>query len=82
MSRSSPNQIINSKVPEFMCLCLHAYFKFAQGIKVFEYTEQHHDEMLVTVKTLHVSFASVRFAAYFKNLFAYFIALLIALISA
>ena len=67
MSRSSPNQIINSKVPEFMCLCLHAYFKFAQGIKVFEYTEQHHDEMLVSIKSLHISLTSFCFVAYLKN---------------
>ena len=40
----------------------------AQGIKVFEYAEQHYHKMLVAVKTLHVSLASIRFATYLKNL--------------
>jgi len=34
---------------------------------VFEDAEQHYDKMLVTVKTLHISLASFRFAAYLKN---------------
>ena len=45
--RAATNQIIHSKVPEFMCLSLHAYLKFTQGIKVFKDAEQHHDEMLI-----------------------------------
>ena len=54
-------------MPEFMCLSLHAYLEFAKGIKVFKDAEQHYDEMLVTVKSLHVSLASLRFTAYLKN---------------
>lgn len=52
---------------ELVSLSLHAYLKFAQRIKVFEDAEQHYDKMLVTVKTLHISLASFRFAAYLKN---------------
>lgn len=65
--RTATNQIVHSEVSELMSLRLHAYFKFAQGVKVLEYTEQHYDEMLVTVKTLHISLASFRFTAYLKN---------------
>ena len=44
-----------------------AYLKFAQRSKVFEDAEQHYDEILVTNKTLHISLASFRFAAYLMN---------------
>ena len=65
---TATNQIVHSEVSELVTLRLHAYLKFAQRIKVFEDAEQHYDEMLVTVKTLHVSLASFRFAAYLKDL--------------
>ena len=65
---ASPLQGNHSEVSELVSFCLHAYFKFAQRIKVFEYAEQHYHKMLVAVKTLHISLTSFRFAAYLKNL--------------
>ena len=50
-----------------MCLCFHPNLKFTKGIKVFKNAKQHHNEMLVSVKSLHVSLASFRFTAYLKN---------------
>lgn len=35
-----------------MRLRLHSNLEFAQRIKVLGYTEEHHDEMLVSVETL------------------------------
>lgn len=64
--RTTAYQVVHSEVSEFVGLRLHAYLKFAQRIKVFEYTEQHYDEMLEAVKTLHISLTSFRFAAYLK----------------
>ena len=65
--RTATNQIVHSEVSEFVSFSLHADLKFAQRIKVLEDAEQHYDERLVTVKTLHISLASFRFAAYLMN---------------
>ena|GEM_PF-3343189 len=65
--RAATDQIVHAKVYKFVNLRLHTYLEFTQRIKMIEYADQPYDEMKVTAKTLHVSLASFRFAAYLKN---------------
>jgi len=48
---------------QFVRLRFHAYLQFAQGIKVIQYAKQHNDQMLVSVKTLHIRLAAFCFTA-------------------